>query len=66
MEQNEELQKLRNEKDINNILKAEREISNFTYAKKIVEPIVLGFVAILLTVFAYGIINLLIESYAKR
>ena len=59
----EELQELRTEKALRECLEKEREVSNVSYARKIVEVIVFSMVAIILTTFLYQIINLIVKHY---
>ena len=61
-----ELQDLRTKECINECLEKEREISESSYARKIVEIIVFSMVGIILASFLYGIINLIIAGYVKR
>lgn len=66
MDNERELQDLRTKECINECLEKERQISETSYARKIVEIIVFGMVGIILASFLYGIINLIIEAYVKR
>lgn len=59
----EELQELRTEKALRECLEKEREVSNTSYARKIVEVIVFSMVAIILTTFLYQIINLISKTH---
>ena len=59
-------QELREEIRCGEVTKKEREVSNGLYAIKLVEKIVLGFVKLLLIIFATALIYLVIKQQIMK